>query len=331
MTRHPRIQAAAQLDAEMAANFGKPAKSQPQPQPAPAITTAEAANSQQTGRIELPPIPPNSQPQAPDGDREAYWNQRLSTQAGMLKSLTRQNEELTELVQQLQQQLQARPAAPAAPPTLLDYFSQEDIDELGEDYCRRQLGAMLKLEKRSADLTAQAVRQAVAPLETKLAESSKNDLTRKQQAFYDQLNREVSGWDGWAVKGKEDPRFSEWLTHTVSPYSVETRESVLHAAQARWDATVVVSLLRDFLRSLGIDPTQSIDPTSRQIPVSGSGGGGDPPPRQTRQDTRMALSEIQQFQKDFGRGKYKGRAKEALEIQTRIDAAYLSKNIDPNR
>ncbi|MBA4285463.1 MAG: hypothetical protein C0434_08030 [Xanthomonadaceae bacterium] len=262
---------------------------------------------------------------------EAYYRQRVSTLEGMVRErdgrIRTLDGELTEARSSIQRLTQTNAdlaaklaAAPPAPINLLDYFSQEDIDDMGEAEAMRQAKALRRLEQRvakpepsAAPIPAQAAPQPPAP-------PVDNSRAQLVSVFQAELSRAVPGWETWAVGEHCDPRFATWLAQRAEG-SIKTRGQLLAEAEQVLDHVPIVELLQSFLRSLGVDPSRRLDPNSRLAPEGVGSGGGDPPPPADVPKDAMRLSEIQQFTADLAKGKYRGRAQEAAEMQSRIDRA----------
>ena len=116
------------------------------------------------------------------------------------------------------------------------------------------------------------------------------------ERFLDTLALKIPGW---ASLG-QDPAWSAWLSQKHR-YSSKSRLEVLKEAYAALDAEAIVNLVKDFRLSQGLPPSTPVG--SRQVAEG------------------VTRSFIRQFSQDVIRGRYRGREKERMVIQAKIDNA----------
>ncbi len=325
MSKHPKAIAAEAASAALIEQMNRGSAPAPEPAPAPSPQPAPAPAPVVQQQPQAPAVPPVD---------EAYFRQRVSTLEGMVRErdgrirtldgeLSTARDSIARLTQTNADLAAQLAAAPPPPINLLDYFSQDDIDEMGEAEATRLAKAMRRSEERTRPQQAQ---QPVVPQQQPQPQPEDSGRAARVSTFQADLTRAVPGWETWAVGEGCDPRFSTWLAQRAEG-SVKTRGQLLQEAEAVLDSTPIIELLQSFLRSLGIDPSLRFDPNSRIMPTGAGNGGGDPPPPSNLPDGAMKLSEIQQFTADVSRGKYRGRAKEAAAIQARIDRALTNRAV----
>lgn len=316
---HPKAKAAQEL-AEQLLN----------PQPAPTPAPEPATPTPAMPAAAAPPAPP-----APERG-EAYWQQRVSTLEGMIRvrdsdiaGLKSEREhdrlEIDRLNKAIEQAHQRIATMPAPPINLADYFTAEEIDDIGEVEAMRLAKISHKAEQRAAERARQAAEDVMRPVtsqvEARRAEEQQEADRRRREAkvrFATDLEAIVPGYTAWAVGEGADPRFLQWLGTRVPGTTITYSQQLIAAEQAS-DAVVVGEILNAFLKGMGVDTTPR-NPNSRLSPSGVPGSGG--PPVVVPAVPGISLAEITQFQNDFARGKYRGRAKEAADMQRRIDEAY---------
>lgn len=319
--RYPRkiqqaINAATQLEQQLTNPPAEPPTPAPTPTPPPEPVPA------------APPARPEPAPQPPPTEDANYWKQRFSTTEGVLraerdkhvdelKARDKQIADLQSQVVQLQQQIDAG-RDPAADLDIKEYFSESQIEQLGEEYLRGVLRGVLRANHASLQ---KAIDQTVAPLRKELetqrqtaAETQNSQAKTAYDSFLSELTKLVPTWE----QVNSDPRFGQYLK-AIDDTSGFSRQEILLAAEKRLDHARVARVFSDFLKTLGALPTGH-DP-QRRLQPEGAPAGGDPPP-----DNRPSITEaeIRQFQQDVSRGRYRGREAERAAMQKRIDEAYMA-------
>lgn len=314
------------------------APAHPQAQPAP---TAPAALEEP---VLLAPPPVEPAPAAPpavaveatsgldlsmhaDELDPAKLQHRIRTIEGIRDQDTRRFQEREQRLLNEKQELETKLAdatrKPVAQPKLEDIFSAEEIEELGADVLRKQMGAM-------SEFTAHAINERMAPLERELKQTKERQQEDAQTAqqkresdFVVALSAGVPGWEKWASTGPNlHPKFKEWLDIRV--YG-KARKDLLNEASVNLDSEAVIAMLKDFLQSLS-KGTPVPQPNSRQIP-EGAAPGNDPPPPAAQYD--FTQSQVKAFMSDVTHGKYKGQGRLVNETMNRIREAGAKGRIGP--
>lgn len=226
-----------------------------------------------------PPAAPSAPPSDEDGRDLAYWKHRAKTLDGALKSAKDKHaaivSDLQSQIALLREELQAAKdaAAAAAPIKLDDYFSQEEIDTLGEAEARI-LAAKIAKAQREAIVAARAEMKAIAPQPTAPAPTptAAAAAPSPEDEFYDELDRLVPNWE----QINKDKR---WLAFcgTVDEETGFTIQELLNAAQERLNAPAAAKLFRRFERSLNVvaSPPPAVAPNVR---TAGGREPSNPPP-----------------------------------------------------
>jgi hypothetical protein len=344
---HPKVKAAQEAQAALEAQImGRPA-AQPQPAPAPAplapvaelppvappapAPVPQPAPTPAPAPLTLPPAEQLPTPSAlPVNDSDAHWNQVIKSMDGNFKrerlqlndtitTLTAENAALKGQVATLQQQVLS--TAKPAEVNLLDYYSQQEIDEataVGVDLKKIVVGAI----KAGGSSTQNAIEAATKPLRDQLqsekdraAQRERDEIVRLDQAFNEAVDTQVKGYQAWAFGASADPRFVAWLDK--KDRSGFTNRAIAQNAITTRDASTMTELLKQFLSDLGVKaPTP---PNSRMLP-DGSTAGGPAPTPPAKPD--LTAVDVEQFRIDLSKGVYRGRAREAAEMQSRIDEAF---------
>jgi hypothetical protein len=127
----------------------------------------------------------------------------------------------------------------------------------------------------------------------------------RQARFNEALIRAVPDWEAIV---QADPRWPAWLAERA-PYVNRPRLELLREAIGKSDSESVIHLLEDFKRS----------------PTAGSPGGGTPPPQQQR--NLISRKSVKDFYSARAQGYYRGREKEARDIEAQINQAMLEGRI----
>lgn len=200
-------------------------------------------------------------------------------------------------------------------------FSAEEVEAFGPDG--------IDVIKKA---TRTIVEQTVNPLKAELAETkAQNRLAIERQVEQEKLAEYNTFLAKLAKKApnyqtlNNDPNFIQWLNQ-IPDGELVPRISALRNAEATRDVVRVAEIFNDFDVKFGkAKVTNSLD--RHLTPVGGGGSVTDPADRSKGQ---IDQSFINKFYDDFARGRYKGKEKEAQEIELKIDRFY-EKKLDQRR
>ena len=147
-------------------------------------------------------------------------------------------------------------------------------------------------------VVSQGISTAIKPIEQKVEADS-------QAKFTEALTKTVPDWQTITA----DPNWAAFLNGPYR-YSSRSKLELLQEAIARHDAESVTNMLQDF----------------KANPSAGSPGGGTPPGPQ--QQTNLILRKtVKEFYSARAQGYYRGREKEAQQIDAQINQAMLEGRI----
>ncbi len=283
---------------------------QPDPQPEPVAQRAKE-----------PADPRESDPN--------YWRHRHLTTEGILKAERAKAQQLADEAAALRAEadklrretLDTRKASDAQSReraldqiALTEYFTAKQIEEYGEEHLRTVLKGNVKAALKTIQPELQSeLEQMRAEIESLRGSASQS----REQAFWAQLDSAMPDWQSQQA----DPEFQAWLADN-DPVSGRTRDSFVKDAQKSLDAKRVVAIFKSYQATT--QPTQAPQQASRPSapPVGKSIQAELPPPAQ-----KLRYSDWQKFQRDMTQGVYRGREKEAAEMDRRFILAMQSGNL----
>lgn len=174
-----------------------------------------------------------------------------------------------------------------------------------------------------------AANKATTDTEARLKAVEQKSAKTAQDEFLDTMNKDVPEWQSIC---QEDPKWVQWLNQS-DRYSAKKRLDLLKEASAGFNAGVVVNMLNDFKKEMGMGnppSPQPIIPTPPQPVFVTPPSGPSQPPHAPAQAEFITRSFIDQFYQDVVHGKYRGRDKEEKAIKAKIDLA-VSKGLILNK
>lgn len=227
-TKLPR--ALQRKSAELMERFGGPASQKPESDPALA---APAANT--TAET---PAPPSADPREND---PAYWRQRFTVTSGILRSEREdrkaQTATLNLRISELEQELQSvRTSAPANDDDLGEFFTPEQVEEMGEEAARATYRAIKKQVQTQ-------VAAALKPLTARAEAAKADEQTDRAAAFKDKLSELVPDY----VEIDASEEWGEWLAEENDDGI--KRQKVLDQHCAALNATRVAKMFQDFKKT----------------------------------------------------------------------------------
>jgi hypothetical protein len=262
-TRLPRqvMRISAAIEQRLRAQRGEPnadPAAQDTPPAPPSDPTATTADPQ-------PQATPPALPQPPADPREtdpAYWKQRFSVVQGVLR--TEREERKAEVLQfqqqisELQGEVRALQAAstPATRPDLGQFFTPEQIEELGEEQAEAIVNATLKTARSEVQ---SAIETAVKPLREERQREQENAQRSRQTAFLDKLAELVPDF----AEIDETDAWKAWLAED-DEHSGLQRQAILDSHAARFDAVKVAKMFEAYVQaSKPRVPTPPVTPHGR--------------------------------------------------------------------
>lgn len=224
----------------------------------------------------------------------AYWKHRFDVTQGVLRKARLDHQEqvaaLTLQISNLNEQLQtAQVAATPAPKIDLgEFYTPEQIEELGEEQCLANVEIIKRQVKTHLDA---ALTKEVKPLKDAQENAQKAVAVARQTAFVDALAELVPDFG----EIDESPEWLAWLADRNDDGIV--RQKILDEHLASADAVRVANMLKTFLK------TQQ-RPTP---PVSPNGTGAAPTQMPTQGDVLSAptAAEMKAHYKERSLGKLK--------------------------
>ena len=279
---------------------------------APTVGELPAVNPYDVGPPMGAPVPNAPVPAvAPSSDG---WDHKYNVLKGMFDN---QRAKDADTIQQLENQVGAltRMAA-TAPTTIQDTFhpdvlpqpsdygmTEEEVDALGgPDFVE----AIRKISASGLAPTIEALTNEVNGLRKDQTESA-------EDTFYARLHTLSPGWE--AIN--KDDRFEAWLMEGEGLSGIPRRNFLTNAYDDR-DAETAARYFNNFAALLPSPPEHDPAVLGDIIPVNAGGGA---PLQPANQGTIYSPKSIQQFFKDKGLGKFKGREDVALAIEKDIFAA----------
>lgn len=199
-----------------------------------------------------------------------------------------------------------------------EVITAEDIETIGPE--------AVDVVKKA---TQRATEAAIDPLKKKLEELEAKDAAAKMQKIEEARQKAYTDFLsnlGTLVPDYKqidvDPKFAIFL-NSLDPYTGELRMDAFKRAESYHDAERVADFFKDFKESL---PKSKRELLEERITPEGSNSAGTPPSTKQKQDSFTA-AEVEKFYNDLTKGVYRGRQKEADELEARITRAYLEGKI----
>lgn len=293
-------------------------QAQPEPQPEPENVAPEPQ--------------PEPAPQPAQDARENdpnYWRHRHATTEGILRAEKEKAKQLAEEAAALRAEAdrlrketvdkQRKADAESRVRSLeqidlSEFFTPAEIEEYGEKHLRTVLKGNVKAALKTIDPSLQAemeqMRAEVASVRDIASQS-------REQAFWSRLDSSAKDW-----RAKQaNPDFLSWLAE-VDPVSGRTRDSYVKDAQKALDAERVAAIFNAYTLHSSVAP----QPTAPQRPSAPPAGkpttaAPPPPPQKLRHADYIA------FQDEVSKGKWKGRDKEAAEVDRKFIRALQEGNL----
>jgi hypothetical protein len=267
-TKLPR--ALVRKNAELMERHGGLVNQKPEPDPAPAAQAASTTAE--------PPAPPSADPREND---PAYWKQRFTVTSGILRSEREdrkaQTLALNQRISELETELQsARSAAPSSDGDLGEFFTPEQIEEMGEPAAWATYRAIKKQVQTQ-------VTEALKPITAKAKATEEDEQKGRATAFRDKLAELVPDY----TEIDESEEWGEWLAEETDDGI--TRQVVLNKHCTALNAQRVAKMFQDFKKTQE-RPTPPVQPHGKAATPPGA------PPKDTHL-TPPTSAEIKEFYK----------------------------------
>lgn len=225
---------------------------------------------------------------------ESTWEQRYKVLQGKYNAevhrVAQQNQALQQQLEDARNDLQSnesklREMEQAKPVNVSDYFSQEEIDEYGED----ALKMMLRAGKTAVKPELEQLRSQTQEERQRAQEQAQQQA---QQHFYAALEQAVPDW----AQINDDPAFHSWLQQ---PITVQTpqgqqqvpRQQLLEQYEAAGNSQDVITLFQ------GFEKAKKDERGPTEAPPSAGGGQ----PRDTSGKAPWTRADISKFYADYRR------------------------------
>ena len=249
---------------------------------------------------------------AEPAQQDSDWKHKYSVLQGIFDKSRSEN---SDRINQLQNQINVLTTMASKPTTYQDTFhpdvptqdpnyglTEEQIEEIGgQDF----VDAIGKISSAKAESQIATLRQELSAMQADQNES-------KEDTFYRRLG-ELS--PNWKAINKDD-RFKSWLNDSDGLSGIPRNNFLINAYDNR-DAETSARYFNQFAELLPTDPSLNPDVMTDFVPNSTGGGG----PLTNASGAIYTRATIQQFFKDRGLGKFKGREEEAAAIERDIFAA----------
>ena len=268
---------------------------QPDPEPPAAAAPSDAPNAPAAA------VPDANAPKAPNPPEDprhsdpTYWKHRFEAVAGRLRAredehkaalsaLRQENDQLRSEILRLQQE--APVSTPQATINLAEFFSPEQIKNLGEEDATAMAQAAVAAAMKIARET---VANEIKPLLTKQQEDSEAEGKRRVAEFEEAIEEAIPNYkvldkdEGWLT----------WLDEEDESTGM-VRQEILTRHCARLDAPKVIKMFQAYLAQA----TPAAPPAPPVTPAgSGASGGDTPPAPPVRGNGYPSQAEIKDFYK----------------------------------
>lgn len=293
-------QAFAEFEKELGLESAAPAPEAGEPTPTPPAAAP------------APSAPPANPPA--EGDRLTALERQLeyerhrndSLQGRLDSQLRAANQEL----KQLREQLSRAPAGPVVPPAKR-HLKPEELANLDENAVDLQS----RVARGVAEETAESVRQELERKNAELAERLAALEQSRQAEAVDTL------WDavekiapGAKAINESDPGWFRFLDG-VDDISGRLRRDIGAAAATVGDVKRLASLIEEYRAASGVQAPRPAVASQVRPPVAPAAAPAAP------KKPVFKESQVKRFYDNWNRGAYKGKEKEAEELERQIDAA----------
>lgn len=278
-TKLPR--ALVRKNAELKLKYGGPVNETPESETLEAVEAPPAETA--VTAVEPTPTPAPAVVTDPREADPEHWKHRFNVTAGILRKEREDRKaqvaELTQRINELMVELQAaRDSAPSGPVDLGEYFTPEQIEEIGEPAA---LAMATTIKQQIRNEVSKAIKTQVEPLRTAKETEVADRQQERMQAFTDRLAELVPNY----VEIDESDEWKAWLMEENED-GIE-RQDILNKHLKVLNADRVAGMFRAYLA-----------PKTRPTPpITPNGTGATPAAAvaKTSQLTRPSPAEIKDF------------------------------------
>lgn len=240
------------------------------------LKTVEVPETPAVEAIQLPTSEPDQEEVAPvatilsrketqpNDKNTGDWEHKYSVLQGMFRKQNEQNKQLVEQVKTLESEIESQKRVQIQPPVhennqhievteddVHKYYSPEDIEEMGMDWCKRNLLRMIRIQRENTPV----------PQKDPDIESIKMELTEKKRSdFYAELAKLVPDWK----QVNSTKAWTDFLNGILPEVGV-TYMAVLDDATSRYDAKRVALLFERFKQT-----KKTANPLAQVVPPTGT-------------------------------------------------------------
>jgi hypothetical protein len=240
---------------------------------APATDVTDSEPLQQPAAQTAPPATPAVDPREND---PAYWRQRFNVTQGMLRTQQDQHREQLAAkereITELREHVRALEAGTQKAPTdVSTFFTQEQIEQFGEEQCQAMAEAAIKAAQQQAQALIEA---EVKPIKEKAQADAQTAQQRREAEFWERLTELFPAWE--EVNASES--WLAWLTEPDEATGL-VRQEILTRHHQAFNAVGVAKVFQAFEKSQQ-RPTPPVAPprataagtsTAAQAPAPGKG------------------------------------------------------------
>ena len=288
------------------------ARSEPEtPDPALPTPVSSADPANPNPAAPTPPAPPAD----PRHSDPAYWKQRFDATAGRLRvredehraELTGLRGRITELEDEVRTLKTAIPSTPAAEIDLGEFFSPEQIKDIGEEDAHAIAQAALAAATKQARTV---VEQEIKPLRDQRQADAAEQLRLRKESFTEALESRIPNM----AEIDADPSWLTWLMEEDPETGIQRQEILTkHVTALRADK--VAGIVEKWLKSKE-PPAPPVAPVA-----SGAAPGAEPPPQPNAADLRPPTqAEVKDFYKRAALGKVTDKERTTFEARLKLRA-----------
>jgi hypothetical protein len=242
------------------------ASSKPVEVPEIPVVDANQPLSPEPGKEDVAPIATilSRQETQPNDKQTGDWEHKYSVLQGMFRKQNEQNKQLVEQIKILEEEVESLNKASTKTTVheqdqhievtdsdVRKYYSNEDIEEMGMDWCKKNILRMLRIQRENTPV----------PQKDPDIESIKSELAEKKTSdFYAELVRLVPDWK----QINSTKAWTDFLLGILPEVGV-TYMAVLDDATSRYDAKRVALLFDRFKES-----KKKVNPVAQIVPQAGT-------------------------------------------------------------
>uniref|UniRef100_A0A6M3KSF1 Uncharacterized protein n=1 Tax=viral metagenome TaxID=1070528 RepID=A0A6M3KSF1_9ZZZZ len=249
---------------------------------------------------------------------------RLKGENKALKDQNRQlvaaKSKLSTEIDDLKKKAEQKTPAASAEPTgdLSTHLTKEELDHLeGEELGGKTLEIFKKLIRATAGTNTKTLEERINKIDSRVDSVDQRVTQTSHKTWEQQLKDAIP--DFAAINS--DQRFIDWLRHSLSPLTTQTRADALQAAINAQDLQTLKVGIDEFKKEAGLvkpkkqEPKPKVRDLNSQI-EPGESVSSTPTPISTGKTYKIA--EVRKFYSDFSKGKWRGREAEAKAIDNDI-------------